>query len=66
MILEIGTSATFRGIVRGSQTNSDSLGLLPGQPDQSAQEDVILSALRVAGVLGSHVMHTEMHGMLVQ
>ena len=51
-----------RIVVLGSHSNSDHLGLQPGQPDQDAEERVITGALEIAAVPCSRVMYTEMHG----
>ena len=62
ILLESAENTFSRLSVEGSMTNSDSLGLQPGQPDQDAEERVIMHSLDTAGVSGKQIKYTEMHG----
>lgn len=62
MVLESRETGLSRMSILGSMTNSDSLTLQPGQPDQDAEEYVIASALESAGASGMRIIYTEMHG----
>ena len=46
----------------GCSVNNDNVALRPSQPDQNAEELVILEALRSADIAGGDIAHTEMHG----
>ena len=63
MVLQLASQDLVTRIeVRGSHTNADSTALQLGQPDQIAEELVILAALQSARVSNTQMLYTEMHG----
>ena len=63
MVLQVASQDLVSRIeVRGSHKNADNTTLQLGQPDQSAEELVILAALQSAQVANTQILYTEMHG----
>lgn len=65
MLLEYcNLNSVIRATLHGSYTNFDNTKLQPGQPDQDAEERVIIGALHSAQVSAAQVRYTEMHGKI--
>jgi phthiocerol/phenolphthiocerol synthesis type-I polyketide synthase D len=63
MVLQVASeSVASRMEIRGSHTTIDNTALQLGQPDQIAEETVMLGALQSAKITNSQVVYTEMHG----
>ena len=63
MVLQVASQDLVSRIeVRGSHTNADNIALQLGQPDQSAEELVILAAIQSARLSNTQILYTEMHG----
>ena len=63
MVLQVASQELVSRVeVRGSHTNADNTALQLGQPDQSAEELVILAALQSARLSNTQILYTEMHG----